>query len=56
MTRLQELLAYIEGLLASNRRMRDCLNAMADDRAGRGTHRRMVDVCQRVTKEDLRGQ
>lgn len=54
MTRLQELLAYIDGLLASNRRMRECLNTLAREQQGRATRRTVVEVCGRVTADDLR--
>lgn len=56
MSAKDDLLAYIQALLASNRRMRACLNAMAADRAGKGTHRQMVDICRQVTQEDLHGE
>lgn len=52
----EALVAHIGRLEASNKRMRACLNALAADRAGTGTHRTMIDVCRRVTAADLAGE
>lgn len=49
----EQLIAFIAGLLDTNRRLRDCVRAVRADRAGTMRRWEVEDICNRVTAEDL---
>lgn len=49
----EQLIAFIAGLLDTNRRLRDCVRAVRADRAGTMRRWEVEAICNRVTAEDL---